>query len=106
VKLPHHFTARFGRPTNAVQEHGTMGTKAKPSGVGSADGFAVCGFTLIGRLRPDERDFSADECWRKHYASNHEGKRHTDKSENKTVAEVLAIGSFVQALVDVRLVEQ
>ena len=30
VKLPHHFTARFGRPTNAVQEHGTMGTKAKP----------------------------------------------------------------------------
>ena len=41
MKLPHHFTARFGRPTNAVQENGTIGTKAKPSGVGSADGFAV-----------------------------------------------------------------
>ena len=34
--MPHHFTARFGRPTNAVQEHGTMGTKAKPSGDGGS----------------------------------------------------------------------
>jgi hypothetical protein len=71
-----------------------------------ADGFAVCGFTLIGPLRTDERNFSADRCWREQDASKYEGKRHTDKSENKTVAEVLAIGFFVQALVDVRLVEQ
>ena len=34
-----HWTVRH--PTTAVQENGTMGTKAKPSGVGSADGFAI-----------------------------------------------------------------
>jgi hypothetical protein len=45
VKLPHHFTARFGRPTNAVQENGTMGRKAKPSAA-YPDGFAVCALPM------------------------------------------------------------
>jgi hypothetical protein len=86
-----------------------MGDKAKP--LAAADGFAVCSLTprlvTVGRLRTDERNFSADERWRKHYAGKYEGKRHTDKSKNKAIAEVLATGFFVQALVvDVRLVEQ
>ena len=32
MKLPHHFTARFGRPTNAVQENGTYGDEGKAVG--------------------------------------------------------------------------
>jgi hypothetical protein len=37
-------------------------------------------------LRIDKRNFAANGCWRKHYAGNHEGKRHTDESKNKAVA--------------------
>jgi hypothetical protein len=72
----------------------------------TADGFAVCGFALIGPLRTDEWNFAANECWREHYAGNHEGKRNTNKSKNKAVFGMLVIGFFVRALVDVRSVEQ
>jgi hypothetical protein len=50
-------------------------------------------------LRTDERNFSADECWRKHYAGKHEGKRHTDESKNKAVDGMLTIGFIVRTLV-------
>ena len=47
-------------------------------------------------LRTDGRNFagdsSADGCWREDCAGNHEGEHHTDKSKNKVVVAVLAIG--------------
>jgi hypothetical protein len=83
-----------------------MGGRRLSRWLRTANGFAVCGFTLIGPLRTDERNFSADRRWREQDASKYEGKRHTDKSKNKAVSGMLASGFFVLALVDVRLVEQ
>ena len=81
-----------------------LGQQGKAAGSLLPDGFAVCSFTLIRPLRPNERNFSADECWRKHYAGKYQGKRHTDQGKNKAVAGMLSF--FVRALVGVRLVEQ
>jgi hypothetical protein len=45
-------------------------------------------------LRTDGRNFdsSAHGCWPENCAGNHESQRHTDKSKNKAVVAVLAIG--------------
>ena len=89
--------------------------KAKPPGTGPVGDFAVSRASIpqvyIGVLRTNEWNFVAnsttdDGRWRKHYAGNHEGKRPTDKSKNKAVFVMLAIGFFIRALVDVRAVEQ
>jgi len=71
--------------------YGLGGRRQSRQAWGRADGFAVCGFALIGALRTDERKFSADERWRKHYAGKDEGKRHTDKAKNKGVAGMLTM---------------
>jgi hypothetical protein len=58
-------------------------------------------------LRTEERNFAArSKSMREHYASNHEGKRNTDKSKSKAVFGMLTIGFLIRALVHVRLLEQ
>ncbi len=47
------FTGRFDRPTDAVQEHGTMGTKAKSSGVGGRRRLCCLWAAAAGTLTAD-----------------------------------------------------
>jgi hypothetical protein len=64
----------------------------------------------VAPLRADERSLdansTADGCWRKNCAGNHEGKRQADKNKNKAVFGMLTIGRFLWTLVDARIVDK